>query len=325
MKLGTLRDGSRDGQLVIVASDGTRYSPADDIAPTLQAALDDWDQVSDDLRARFEALHSGSIPSLPTDKAPFGPPLPRAYEWIDGSAFLNHVRLVRKARGAEPPETLETEPLIYQGGSGHFLGPKDPIPLGDPAWGLDFEAEVCVILGDVPSGTRARAADPYVRLVTICNDVSLRGLIPSELKKGFGFFVSKPATAFAPFAVTPDALGPAWREGRLHRRMRSVHNGTQVGDCDAGPEMHFSFHDLIQHIAQTRSYTAGTILGSGTVSNQDRDRGISCLAEQRMVEIIESGEAQTPFMKVGDSIEIDMLDDEGRSIFGPIQQTVVAA
>jgi fumarylacetoacetate (FAA) hydrolase len=324
MKLGTLRDGSRDGRLVVVRRDGKAYTSADDIAPCLQAALDRWEVLRPELEARADALESGRASASPTAEASFGPPLPRAYEWIDGSAYLNHVILVRKARGAEPPATLESDPLIYQGGSGHFLGPTDPLPLVDPKWGLDFEAEVCVILGDVPRGTKAAEAESYIRLVTICNDVSLRGLIPGELAKGFGFFVSKPATAFAPFAVTPDELGDHWKQGRLHRRMRSVHNGQLVGDTDAGPEMHFSFHQLIEHIAQSRAFTAGTILGSGTVSNHDRERGISCLAERRMIEIIEQGGAATPFMQVGDEIEIEMRDDDGRPIFGRIHQRVVA-
>lgn len=323
MKLGTLRDGSRDGRLVVVSRDGTRWAGAEDIVSNMQAALDGWDQVAPQLRGRFEALVSGQIPGDPVEVAAFGPPLPRAYEWIDGSAFLNHVILVRKARGAEPPKTLETDPLIYQGGSGHLLGPTDDIPLVNPEWGLDFEAEVVAILGDTPRGTQATEAAEHIRLLTICNDVSLRGLIPQELAKGFGFFVSKPATAFAPFAVTPEELGTDYKDGRIHRRLRSVYNGQTVGDVHAGPEMHFSFHQLIEHIAQSRAFTAGTLLGSGTISNADRSAGISCLAERRMIETIEEGEPKTPFMKVGDTIRIEMLDDEGRSIFGSIEQKVV--
>lgn len=325
MKLGTLNDGSRDGRLVVVRRDLQTFASVDDVAPHLQAALDRWDQVAPQLQARFDDLQAGRIDGQPVRPEAFASPLPRAYEWIDGSAFLNHVILVRKARGAEPPETLETDPLIYQGGSGHFLAPTEDIPLVDPAWGLDFESEVVVYLGDVPRGTTAADAEKHVRLVGICNDVSLRGLIPGELAKGFGFFVSKPATAFAPFVVTPDELGDAWRDGRLHRRLRSTYNGDVVGDCDAGPEMHFSFHQLIEHIAQSRSFTAGTILGSGTVSNADRSRGISCLAERRMIETIEKGAPETPFMKVGDTIEIEMFDDDGASVFGAIRQKVVKA
>jgi fumarylacetoacetate (FAA) hydrolase len=323
MKLGTLRDGTRDGRLVVVSRDGSRWAGAEDIAPTLQRALDEWDLVGPRLRGRFEALQAGQIPGKPVDVTAFGPPLPRAYEWIDGSAYLNHVRLVRKARGAEPPPTLETDPLIYQGGSGHLLGPTDDIPLVDPAWGLDFEAEVVAILGDVRRGTKADHAAECVRLLTICNDVSLRGLIPGELAKGFGFFVSKPATAFAPFAITPEELGPDYRDGRIHRTLRSVYNEELVGDVHAGPEMHFSFHQLIEHIAQSRAFTAGTLLGSGTISNEDRSAGISCLAERRMIETIENGQPETPFMKVGDTIRIEMLDDAGTSIFGTIDQKVV--
>ena len=323
MLLGTLKNGSRDGRLAVVRRDHGAFAAADDIIPNLQAALDAWSEVAPRLEERFQALESGTISGEPVDVDAFSSPLPRAYEWIDGSAYLNHVRLVRKARGAEPPATLETDPLIYQGGSGHFLSPTEDISLVDEKWGLDFESEIVVVLGDVPRGTSTEEAGAHVRLVGICNDVSLRGLIPPELAKGFGFFVSKPATAFAPFFVTPDELGSAWKGGRLHRRLRSTYNGQIVGDCEAGPEMHFSFNQLIAHIAQSRSFTAGTILGSGTVSNEDRARGISCLAERRMIEIIEHGEAKTAFMKVGDTIEIEMFDDDGRSIFGAISQKVV--
>jgi len=323
MKLGTIDDGSRDGQLVVVRRDNQVCAPVGDVAPTLQSALDRWDEAAPGLLERFEALQSGRLDGDPVSSARFRSPLPRAYEWIDGSAFLNHVILVRKARGAEPPATLESDPLIYQGGSSHFLAPTEDIPLVDPSWGLDFESEIVVYLGDVPRGTKADAAEGYVRLIGICNDVSLRGLIPNELGKGFGFFVSKPATAFAPFVVTPDELGDEWRGGRLHRRLRTTYNGQLVGDPEAGPEMHFSFHQLIEHIAQSRSFCAGTILGSGTVSNRDRERGISCLAERRMIETIENGQPETPFMAVGDTVEIEMLDADGGSYFGAIRQKVV--
>ena len=261
----------------------------------------------------------------PIDHTRLAAPLPRAYEWVDGSAFLNHVILVRKARGAEPPKTLETDPLIYQGGSGDLLGPRDAIELRDPAWGLDFESEVCAILDDTPIGTTAAEAAHHVKLLVLANDCTLRNLIPDELAKGFGFFQSKPATAFSPFAITPDELGPAWRDGRAHVRVRSTYNGTIVGDCDAGPEMHFSFFQLVQHVAKTRRFTAGTILGSGTVSNADRARGISCLAERRMIEIIEGGKPITPFMAVGDHIRIEALDANGKNPFGAIDQQVVKA
>jgi len=324
MKLATLRDGTRDGRLLVVRRDGQAGTPVDGHWPTLQRALDDWEHAEPALRAIAADLDRGAIEGMTIDPDRLAAPLPRAYEWVDGSAYLNHVILVRKARGAQPPETLETDPLVYQGGSGDLLGPRDPIPLVDEAWGLDYESEVCVILGDVPRGTRADDAAPHVRLITLANDVSLRNLIPAELAKGFGFFQSKPATAFAPFAVTPDELGDAWKGGRLHTRVRSTYNGQVIGDCDAGPEMHFSFFDLIQHLARTRRYTAGTILGSGTVSNADRSRGVSCFAERRMIETIDEGKPRTPFMKVGDRIEIEAVLPDGRSPFGAIRQEVVA-
>ncbi len=311
MKLATLRDGSRDGRLVVVRRDGEAGAPAPDAWPTMQRALDDWPAAEPRLRTLADDLDSGAIEGMPIDPHRLGAPLPRAFEWIDGSAFLNHVILVRKARGAEPPKTLETDPLIYQGGSGDMLGARDPIELRDPAWGLDFESEVSVILGDVPVGTKATEAAQHVRLLAIANDVTLRALVPDELAKSFGFFQSKPATAFSPFAVTPDELGDAWLGGRANVRVRSTYNEKVIGDCDAGPEMHFSFFDLI------------AILGSGTVSNKDRTKGISCLAEARMIETIEGGKPQTPFMKVGDRIEIEAFDPNGRSVFGKIDQRVV--
>ncbi len=323
MKLATLRDGSRDGRLLVVRRDGDAGAPSPDAWPTLQAALDDWNAAEPTLRAIADRLDSGAIEGTSIDPNRLGAPLPRAYEWVDGSAFLNHVRLVRKARGAEPPKTLETDPLVYQGGSGDMLGARDPIELHDPAWGLDFESEVCVVLADTPIGTTVADAQHHVRLVMIANDCTHRNLIPDELAKGFGFFRSKPATAFSPFAVTLDELGDAWRGGKAHLRVRSIYNGTQVGDCDSGPEMHFSFYDLIQFITTTRRFTAGSILGSGTVSNADRARGISCLAERRMIETIESGKPSTPFMAVGDRIEIEAFDARGVSPFGKIDQRVV--
>ena len=325
MKLATLRDGSRDGRLLVVRRDGETGAPSPEAWPTLQRALDDWNAAEPHLRMIADQLDRGALDGMAIDPLRLGAPLPRAYEWVDGSAFLNHVILVRKARGAEPPKTLETDPLIYQGGSGDLLGSRDPIELHDPAWGLDFESEVGVILGDVPIGTTAADAQHAVRLVTLLNDCTLRNLIPDELAKGFGFFRSKPATAFAPFAITPDELGDAWRGGRAHVRVRTVYNDQQVGDCEAGPEMHFSFYDLIHFIAKTRRFTAGTILGSGTVSNAERARGFSCLAERRMIETIEGGKPQTPFMVVGDHIEIEAYDPTGASPFGRIDQRVVAA
>ena len=324
MKLASLRAGGRDGTLVVVSTDGARFVEAGAIAPTLQAALDDWARAEPQLRALAGALDRGAASSAqPLDVRALHAPLPRAYEWVDGSAFLNHVILVRKARGAEPPETLRTDPLVYQGGSGVLLGPTEDITLPDAAWGLDFESEVCVVLDDTPQGTRAADAAAHVKLVMLANDVTLRHLVPNELAKSFGFFQSKPATAFSPFAVTPDELGPLWQDGRLHARVRTTYNGSVVGDCDAGPEMHFSFHELVAHICKTRAFTAGTIVGSGTVSNADRARGISCLAERRMIETIEKGKPETPFMKIGDTVEIEARAADGTSLFGQIAQKVV--
>ncbi len=325
MKLATLRNGHRDGQLIVVHRDLSTFVAGPSAFPTLQAALDDWDTAQPVLQALSEQLHSRALDGQKLDMDRLHAPLPRAYEWVDGSAYINHIVLVRKARGAQPPETLRTDPLVYQGGSGVLLGPHDPLPLPDPAWGLDFESEVALILGDMPRGTTAAQAPHYVRLVTLANDVTYRNLIPAELAKGFGFFTAKPATAFAPVAVTPDELGEHFHDGRVHLRLRSTLNGTVVGDADAGPDMHFSFYDLMAHISQTRAFTAGTILGSGTVSNQDRSRGVSCLAEQRSLETIEHGKPSTPFMKVGDRIEIDMTNALGEPLFGRICQTVVDA
>jgi fumarylacetoacetate (FAA) hydrolase len=327
VKLATLRDGSRDGTLVVVRRDGTAFARARAIAPTLQAALDDWERAEPELSELAARVDAGGAPTEPLDVRALAPPLPRAYEWIDASAYLNHVRLVRKARGSAPPDTLETDPLLYQGGSSVLLGPRDDIPLpgGDVGLGLDFEAEVAVVLGDTPQGTSAADAGRHVRLLMLANDVTHRNLVPAELAKGFGFFLSKPATAFSPFAVTPDELGDAWRDGRVHLRLRSTYNGALVGDPDAGPEMHFSFFDLIAHLTRTRAYSAGTILGSGTVSNADRARGISCLAERRAIEMIDLGRAETPFMKPGDTVAIEMLDAAGGSVFGRIEQKVRSA
>ena len=323
MKLATLRDGSRDGTLVVVDPTGSRYVVAKDAAPNLQTALDQWQGTEGRLRSIAADLAAGKVESHPIDFAKLASPLPRAYEWVDGSAYINHIVLVRKARNAQPPETLETDPLVYQGGSGVFLGPRDGIPLADPAWGLDFESEVCVVLGDTPQGTTKENAHERVRLVMLANDITLRNLIPAELAKGFGFFNSKPATAFSPFAVTPDELGDAWRGGRLYLTMRTWLNGELAGDPEAGPEMHFSFFDLIHHLAKTRAFTAGTIVGSGTVSNADEARGVSCLAERRMREIIANGKPTTEFLKVGDGVRIEMLDASGASLFGAIEQTVI--
>ena len=324
MKLGSLHGNGRDGALVVVRRDLGAITRAATIAPTLQAALDRWEACAPKLRDLADALERGAVASEPYRAEAMASPLPRAYEWVDGSAYLNHVILVRKARGAEPPETLRTDPLVYQGGSSTLLRPTEDIVLHDAAWGLDFESEVCAILGDLPLGTKSTDAAPHVRLLCLANDITLRNLIPNELAKSFGFFQSKPSTAFSPVAITPDELGPAWQNGRIHLRLRTTYNGELVGDTDAGPEMHFSFFDLMQHLAKTRSFGAGTVLGSGTVSNEDRARGISCLAERRMIEIIETGAPKTPFMKVGDRVEIEMLDAAGKSLFGKISQRVVA-
>jgi fumarylacetoacetate (FAA) hydrolase len=323
MRLATLRAGGRDGTLVVVRGDGMVYVPATGIAATLQAALDSWQQLAPALGALAARLERGEVAGQPLRPTDLHSPLPRAYEWIDASAFLSHVRLVRRARGAEPPANLTSDPLIYQGGSGQLLGPVEPLSVGASDWGLDFEGEICAVLGDIPRGTSAGAAAPYVRLLCLANDVTLRKLVPGEMAKGFGFFQSKPATAFSPFAVTPDELGPAWRDGRVHLPLQVWHNGTQVGRCDAG-EMHFSFYDLIAHIARTRGFTAGTLLGSGTVSNEDPGRGISCLVEQRMREQIEAGTERTAYLQAGDRVRIEMLDASGRSVFGAIEQEVVA-
>jgi len=324
MKLGTIRNGSRDGRLIVVSRDLTRYVEAGDLAPTMQSALDGWDKLKPMLDDIYGRLNSKAIAGQAFDATLCHSPLPRAYEWIDGSAYINHIVLVRKARGAQPPATLRTDPLVYQGGSGVFLGPRDDIPLADVSWGLDFESEICVILGDTPQGTTAENAMKHIRLVTIANDVSLRNLIPAELEKGFGFFCSKPATAFGPIAVTPDELGEAWLDGRVHLPLVTHYNGALYGNPDAGREMHFSFFDLIAHITKTRSYTAGTILGSGTISNEDRARGSSCLAEKRMIEQIDNGAITTPFMKPGDTVEIELFDAGGKSICGKLAQKVVA-
>ena len=320
------RDGrqGRDGSLLVVSRDGARVASASHIAPTLQAALDDWERVEPELKRRFEALDSGLLPGERIAEVELSAPLPRAYEWIDGSAFINHIVLVRRARGAHPPQTLNSDPLVYQGASGCLLGPTDPFSLGNAAFGLDFESEVCVVLGDVPRGTLAADAAQHVRLLMLANDWTFRELVPAELAKGFGFFVSKPATSFSPFAVTPDELGSAFHDGRVHLPLRTHLNGVLVGDPNAGAEMHFSFFDLVAHVTQTRSLTAGTILGSGTVSNADPARGVSCLAERRALELIATGSAQTPFLAVADTVEIEMLDGAGRSVFGAIRARVAA-
>ena len=328
MKLASLKNG-RDGQLIVVSKDLSKYLVAADAAPTLQAALDNWDRVQPQLAALAEQVESNGESF---DQTACASPLPRAYQWADGSAYVNHVELVRKARNAEMPASFWTDPLMYQGGSDSFLGPRDDIPMADEAWGIDFEAEVAIVTGDVPMGVSAADAGQYIRLVMIVNDVSLRGLIPGELGKGFGFFQSKPSSAFSPVAVTLDELGDAWRDNKLHLPLLSDLNGEPFGKPDAGVDMTFDFAELIAHAAKTRPLVAGTIIGSGTVSNKLDDGpgkpiteggvGYSCLAEIRMIETIENGAPQTSFMKFGDHIKIEMRDSNDASIFGSIEQTV---
>jgi fumarylacetoacetate (FAA) hydrolase len=324
MRLGTLRDGTRDGALIVVGANGTHFARPAGVS-SLQRALDEWERFEPLLREVALALDTGKGHGEPIEFEKLGAPLPRAYEWVDGSAYINHILLVRKARGAAAPDGLETDPLVYQGGSGVLLGPTDPLVLPTADFGLDFEAEIATVLGDVPQGVAPADAARYLRLLLLANDVTYRDLVPAELKKGFGFFLSKPATAFAPFAVTPDELGAQFREGRAFLRLACTYNGRLVGDTQTGPEMHFSFLDLVSHIAKTRSFTAGTILGGGTVSNSDPTRGVSCLAEKRAREMIEGRAALTSYMKAGDIIRIEAFDGAGRSVFGAIEQGVVAA
>ena len=324
MKLATLQQGGRDGTLVVVSRDLTRCQPVPAIARTLQAALDDWERCAPQLQQVSDALNAGQAPGAqPFDPAQCHAPLPRAYQWADGSAYLNHVELVRKARGAEVPASFYTDPLMYQGGSDDFLGPCDDVALPSAAMGIDFEAEIAVITGDVKMGTAPEPALDAVRLLLLANDWSLRNLIAAELAKGFGFFQSKPATAFSPVAVTPDELGAAWQGGRVHLPLQSTWNGRRVGRCDAGPDMGFHFGQLIAHIAKTRNVRAGSVVGSGTVSNKDWSRGYSCIAEKRCIETIESGAPQTEFMQFGDTIRIEMLGADGKSVFGAIDQQLV--
>jgi fumarylacetoacetate (FAA) hydrolase len=334
MKLASLKHG-RDGRLVLVSSDLNWFTDAFLIAPTLQAALDNWDRLEPDLRALAESLEHGGVPRGRFHERDAAAPLPRAYQWADGSAYVNHVELVRKARGAEMPESFWTDPLMYQGGSDGFLAPRDPIPLADEAWGCDLEAEVVVVTGDVPQGATREQALQAIRLVGLVNDVSLRNLIPAELGKGFGFVQSKPASALSPVFVTPDALGDRWKDGKLHGTLSVQLNGQDFGQADAGTDMTFDFGTLIAHLAKTRSLGAGTIIGSGTVSNRDADGGpgkpvsegglgYSCIAEVRTVETILRGKPETPFLKPGDTVRIEMLDDHHHTLFGAIEQTVEA-
>ncbi|MBI3711619.1 MAG: fumarylacetoacetate hydrolase family protein [Burkholderiales bacterium] len=324
MKLATIKDGSRNGQLAVVSRDLKTAQIADDVAPTLQAALDDWNFIAPQLQEIYERLNQGrGINSFEFDTQNCMAPLPRAYQWADGSAYVNHVELVRKARNAEMPESFWHDPLMYQGGSDDFIGPTDDIALLSEDWGIDFESELAVITDDVPMGVKVQHAADHIRLLMLVNDVSLRNLIPAELAKGFGFFQSKPASSFSPVAVTPDELGEAWKEGKVHLALRSTWNDVLVGQPNAGVDMVFSFPQLIIHLCKTRQARAGTIIGSGTVSNKDSKKGYSCIAEKRALEMIAQGEASTPYMKFGDKIRIEMLDRNGKSIFGAIEQSVV--
>ena len=333
MKLATLKDGTRDGRLVVVSDDLTLCASAERIVATLQDALDAWSDIEAELRTLASAVECRSVPVERFRESEAMSPLPRSYQWADGSAYVNHVELVRRARGADMPASFWTDPLMYQGGSDSFLGPHDSICMPDEGWGIDMEGEVAVIVDDVPMGAGPESALAAVRLVMLCNDVSLRGLIPAELAKGFGFFQSKPASAFSPVAVTPDALGDAWRGGKLHLPLLVSLNDAALGCAEAGEDMTFDFGCLIAHAAKSRPLCAGTIIGSGTVSNRDPDgspgrpvtgggRGYSCLAEIRMIETIERGAPVTPFMRFGDTVRIEMRDAAGRSVFGAIEQTV---
>jgi fumarylacetoacetate (FAA) hydrolase len=325
MKLATYKDGSRDGQLVVVSRDLSIAHYASGIATRLQQLLDDWGFISPQLEELSQTLNHGKARhAFNFEPQKCMAPLPRAYQWVDGSAFINHVELVRKARHAEVPESFYTDPLMYQGGSDDFIGARDDIVCASTDFGIDFEAEVAVITGDVEMGSAPDAAIDAIRLVMLANDVSLRHLIPAELAKGFGFLQSKPATAFSPVAATPDELGDHWRGGRLHLNLESVWNGKRVGLCDAGPEMTFHFGQLIAHLCKTRNVRAGSIIGSGTVSNKDWSRGYSCIAEKRAIETIEGGAPKTEFMQYGDTVRIDMKGADGSSLFGAIEQRVVA-
>ncbi len=332
MKLATLKDGSRDGKLVVVSRDLTRCTDASFLARTLQAALDDWTRVAPHLAALAESLEHGSVPSERFHESDAHSPLPRAYQWADGSAYVNHVELVRKARGVDMPPSFWTDPLIYQGGSDAFVAPRDPIRMADEAWGIDCEGEVTVIVDDVPMGASAEQARDAIRLVMLVNDVTLRALTGPELAKGFGFFQSKPSSAFSPVAVTPDELGDAWDGGKVHLPLMVDLNGKPFGRANAGIDMTFDFPALIAHAAKTRPLSAGTVIGSGTVSNKmdggpgkpvsEGGAGYSCIAEQRVIETIQLGGPKTPFLRFGDTVRIEMKDKAGHSIFGAIEQTV---
>lgn len=323
MKFATYKDGSRDGQLLVVSRDLTTAHFATGIADTLQQVLDDWNFLSPQLQDLYDQLNAERARHpFPFDPMQCMAPLPRAYQWADGSAFINHVELVRKARNAEVPASFYTDPLMYQGGSDDFLGPCDDVVVPSESMGIDFEAEIAVITGDVKMGTTPEQALDGIRLMMLANDVSLRNLIPAELAKGFGFFQSKPATAFSPVAITLDELGDAWDNGRVNLTLQSTWNDRRVGMCDAGPEMTFHFGQLIAHICKTRNVRAGSIVGSGTVSNKDWAKGYSCIAEKRCIETIQDGQPKTEFMRFGDTIRIEMKNKAGQSLFGAIEQAI---
>ena len=334
MKLASLNDGTRYGRLVVVSCDLSSCALTPDACRTMQMALDDWEEHLPTLQGLYDHLNSGGVAgTMEFNAAECHSPLPRSYQWADGSAYINHVELVRKARGAEVPESFYSDPLMYQGGSDTFLAPNEPIRMADESWGIDLEAEVAIVTSDVPMGISAQNARKHVRLIMLVNDVSLRGLIPGELAKGFGFFQSKPSSAFSPVAVTPEELGGAWQEAKLKLPMLSYINGKPFGKPNAGIDMTFDFGQLIAHAAKTRSLCAGTIIGSGTVSNKDEDGspgkpiaegglGYSCIAEIRMIETINNGKPTTGFLKFGDTVKIEMNDADGKSIFGAIEQSV---
>ncbi|HSE11178.1 MAG TPA: fumarylacetoacetate hydrolase family protein [Rudaea sp.] len=328
MKLATLKEGGRDGTLIVASRDLARAVRASDIAPTLQAALDDWGNCAPRLNRVYELLNATHAQTIngeevfALDPAVLAAPLPRAYEFVDGSAYLPHVERVRRARGAQVPESFYTDPLMYQAVSAGFHGPRDPVRVASEDYGIDLEAEVVVITDDVPMGATPEQAGAHIQLVGLINDVSLRNLIPNELAKGFGFLQSKPRSALAPVFVTPDELGEAWREAKVHLPLRSAINGVLLGAPEAGDDMQFSFAELIAHAAKTRPLAAGTVVGSGTVANQDESRGASCLAERRTLETIANGKPATPFLKFGDTVRIEMLDRQGGSIFGAIEQAI---
>lgn len=324
MKLATLKSGhTRDGELCVVNQTLTRAIRVDHLCKTMQEAIEQWDDVKTRLDDIYQALNASPLEhSFSFDANDMASPLPRAYQWADGSAYVNHVELVRKARGAEMPADFWTDPLMYQGGSDSFIAPMDPVLAASEDYGIDFEAEIAIITDDVPMGVSADNAASHIKLIMLVNDVSLRNLIPAELGKGFGFFHSKPSSCFSPIALTPDELGKHWDGGRVHLPLMSYLNGVLFGQPNAGVDMTFSFPQLIAHAAKTRSLSAGTIIGSGTVSNVDRSKGSSCIVEKRMLEILDKGEARTPYMHFGDTIRIEMLDENGKSLFGAIDQSV---